>query len=77
MWDFLFGQKVVTTTTTRVRKFEYGDNIYGFQQEKTYTEEDMLKFMQFIISNEELENTSSVSIDTAKYYLKEFKAKKL
>jgi hypothetical protein len=46
-----------------------------WQQEIMYTEEDMIKFMQFIVSEEELENTSGVSIDTAKYFLNKFKNK--
>jgi len=45
------------------------------QQERSYSEEDMIKFMQFIVSKEELENTSGVSIDTAKYFLNKFKNK--
>ena len=43
--------------------------------EKMYSEEDMIAFMQFVISQESLENTSSVSITTAKYYLEKFKKK--
>jgi hypothetical protein len=46
-----------------------------WQQERSYSEEDMIKFMQFIVSEEELENTSGVSIDTAKYFLNKFKNK--
>jgi len=46
-----------------------------WQQERSYSEEDMLEFMQFIVSEEELENTSGVSIDTAKYFLNKFKNK--
>ena len=45
------------------------------QQKRSYSEEDMIKFMQFIVSEEELENTSGVSIDTAKYFLNKFKNK--
>jgi len=44
-------------------------------QQQGYSEEDMIKFMQFIVSEEELENTSGVSIDTAKYFLNKFKNK--
>jgi nicotinamide mononucleotide (NMN) deamidase PncC len=40
-----------------------------------YSEEDMIKFMQFIISQETLDNTSAVSEKTAKYYLEQFKKK--
>ena len=39
---------------------------------KTYTEEEALKLIQFIVSNEELENTSSIHISTAKRYLENF-----
>lgn len=46
-----------------------------WNQERSYSEEDMIKFMQFIVSEEELENTSGVSIDTAKYFLNKFKNK--
>jgi hypothetical protein len=48
---------------------------YKLAQERSYSEEDMIKFMQFIVSEEELENTSGVSIDTAKYFLNKFKNK--
>ena len=44
-------------------------------QQRGYSEEDMIKFMQFIVSEEELENTSGVSVDTAKYFLNKFKNK--
>jgi hypothetical protein len=40
-----------------------------------YSEEEMISFMQFIISQETLDNTSSVSKETAKYYLEQFKKK--
>ena len=43
-----------------------------YQAEKMY-EDDMIRFMQYIISNPELANTGSVSKDTAKYYLDQFK----
>ncbi len=42
---------------------------------KMYSEEDMINFMQFIISQETLSNTSSVSKETAQYYLQQFKNK--
>lgn len=45
------------------------------KQQRGYSEEDMIKFMQFIVSEEELENTSGVSVDTAKYFLNKFKNK--
>jgi hypothetical protein len=45
------------------------------QQERMYSEEEMISFMQFIISQETLDNTSSVSKETAKYYLEQFKKK--
>ena len=46
-----------------------------WQAERMYSEEDMIAFMQFIVSQESLGNTSSVSITTAKYYLEQFKKK--
>jgi hypothetical protein len=46
------------------------------QGKSKYSEEDMIAFMQFSVSNQELENTSSVSRDTAKYYLEQFKKQK-
>jgi hypothetical protein len=45
------------------------------QRESMYSEEEMISFMQFIISQETLDNTSSVSKETAKYYLEQFKKK--
>ncbi len=35
--------------------------------------EKVITLMQWLISNEELENTSGMSKDTAKFYLKHFK----
>jgi hypothetical protein len=46
-----------------------------FQAERMYSEEDVIAFMQFIISNPDLSNTSSVSETTARYYLEQFKKK--
>jgi hypothetical protein len=40
--------------------------------EKQQSENDMISFMQFIISQESLKNTSGVSVTTAKYYLEKF-----
>lgn len=37
-----------------------------------YSKKEVIKLMQWIISNEELENTSGMSEHTAKYYLKKF-----
>ena len=46
-----------------------------WQQERMYSEEDLVRFMQFIISQESLQNTSSVSETTAMYYIEQFKKK--
>lgn len=35
--------------------------------------EKVIRLMQWLISNEELENTSGMSKNTAEFYLKEFK----
>lgn len=67
----------ISETEIRDEKLE---RIYkrGFQKalellgDKKFSEEDMIKFMQFTISIEELGNTSSVSTSTAKYYLDNF-----
>jgi hypothetical protein len=53
----------------------YINEIKQQQDKKMYSEEDMIAFMQFIVSQESLGNTSSVSITTAKYYLEQFKNK--
>ena len=49
----------------------------NIQEEETievvYSEDDLINFMQFIISQESLENTSSVSKETARYYIEQFK----
>jgi hypothetical protein len=47
----------------------------NYQAERMYGESDMIRFMQFIISNKDLNNTSSVSKTTAKYYIEQFKNK--
>jgi hypothetical protein len=47
----------------------------NYQSERMYSEEDVIAFMQFIISNPDLSNTSSVSETTARYYLEQFKKK--
>ena len=46
-----------------------------WQQERMYSEDDLVRFMQFIISQESLQNTSSVSETTAMYYIEQFKKK--
>lgn len=56
------------------------DFIKGFQKalelmgDKMFSEDDMIRFMQFIISQETLDNASSVSTVTAKYYLDNFQS---
>lgn len=47
----------------------------NYQAERMYSEEDMIRFMQYIISNPDLVSTSSVSETTAKYYIEQFKKK--
>ncbi len=47
----------------------------NWQAERMYSEEDMIRFMQYIISNPDLINSSAVSETTAKYYLEQFKKK--
>ena len=47
-----------------------------WQAERMYSEDDLVRFMQFIISQESLQNTSSVSETTAMYYIEQFKKKK-
>ena len=46
-----------------------------YQAERMYSEDDLVRFMQFIISQESLQNTSSVSETTAMYYIEQFKKK--
>ena len=46
-----------------------------WQAERMYSEDDLVRFMQFIISQESLQNTSSVSETTAMYYIEQFKKK--
>jgi hypothetical protein len=46
-----------------------------WQAERMYSEGEMIAFMQFIISNPDLANTSSVSETTARYYIEQFKKK--
>ena len=47
----------------------------NWQAERMYSEDDLVRFMQFIISQESLQNTSSVSETTAMYYIEQFKKK--
>ena len=54
------------------------DVLIGFakwQAERMYSEDDLVRFMQFIISQESLQNTSSVSKTTVMYYIEQFKKK--
>ena len=60
------------TQDVPIDAFKQGAN---WQAERMYSEEEMISFMQFIISQETLDNTSSVSKETAKYYLEQFKNK--
>lgn len=46
-----------------------------YQAERMYSEDDLVRFMQFIISQESLQNTSSVSETTVMYYIEQFKKK--
>ena len=61
------------------RKFKTAKQVLiGFakwQAERMYSEEDLVRFMQFIISQESLQNTSSVSKTTVMYYIEQFKKK--
>lgn len=55
--------------------YEYKEGIEEgakWQAKRMYNKKDMIKLIQFIVSQESLENTSSVSETTAKYYLKLF-----
>ena len=54
------------------KAFKFGAE---WQAERMYSEEDLIRFMQFIVSQESLENTSSVSENTAMYYINQFKKK--
>lgn len=46
-----------------------------WQGEKLYSDKDLVMFMQFILSQETLDNTSSVSETTAMHYIEQFKNK--
>ena len=37
-----------------------------------YTKEEILKFVQWLISNEEIKSYSSINIETSEYYFDEF-----
>ena len=50
-------------------------NLIITEEQKMYSEKDMIEFMQFIVSQKSLDNTGSVSVTTAKYYLEQFKNK--
>lgn len=60
---------------TRRDSFMAGAKWQAEQDKNKYNDEDMIAFMQFIISNPVLSNTSSVSETTARYYLEQFKKK--
>ena len=66
-----------SSTTLQVQRMRF---IHGFQKaleilgDKKFSEKDMIRFMQFIISQETLDYTSSVSTVTAKYYLGNFQS---
>jgi len=68
-------QETLEEVVNNFKKTDVYINEIKQEQERSYSEEDMIKFMQFIVSEEELENTSGVSIDTAKYFLNKFKNK--
>jgi hypothetical protein len=44
-----------------------------WMQERMYSEEDIISLIQFLSMNEEFNGYNSVSKDTAKYYLEQFK----
>lgn len=41
-------------------------------REKLYSEQDMIKLIQFVVGNEEMDDFSSISPETAKYYFDRF-----
>ena len=47
----------------------------NWQAKRMYSEDDLVRFMQFIVSQESLHNTSSVSETTVMYYIEQFKKK--
>jgi hypothetical protein len=53
--------------------FDIALEVTKTQMKKMNSDEDMIAFMQFIISNPDLGNTSSVSEKTARYYLEQFR----
>ena len=47
----------------------------NWQAKRMYSEDGLVRFMQFIVSQESLQNTSSVSETTVMYYIEQFKKK--
>ncbi len=47
-----------------------------WQRERSYDEEDIIQLIQFLAQNEDFNEYSSVSKETAKYYLERFKTER-
>lgn len=67
MLDFLFGEKVVKTTTIKEKTIQ--------TSKRMYSEEDIIDLIQFLSMNKEFNEYSSVSKETARYFLEQFKKK--
>ena len=48
------------------------ENLVAYRQAKEMRKEEMIKLIQYIISNEELSGYGSISPETANYYLDKF-----
>ena len=51
------------------------NNIISSIQENTYSEKDVIDLIQFLSMNQEFNGYGSVSKETAKYFLEQFKNK--
>ena len=78
IWDAemsIFNFKPILKTWMESVQDAVNKNGAKYQAERMYSEDDLVRFMQFITSQESLQNTSSVSETTAMYYIEQFKKK--
>ncbi len=73
-WEETTGLDYENTVPSEVNKLDF-INGAKWQAERMYSEEDIIDLIQFLSMNKEFNEYSSVSKETARYFLEQFKKK--
>lgn len=73
-WEETTGLDYENTVPSEVNKLDF-INGAKWQSERMYSEEDIIDLIQFLSMNKEFNEYSSVSKETARYFLEQFKKK--